>query len=137
MRTLSASDSTLVIQTPAWIGIALVAVAIGLTAFAFARRPQRAIRLGLYLGTLVALYVAWHALATRLTFEPRGFVVDGIYGEEERVGWLGVASVDTKSEPGRIVFHLRSSREVPVDVSDLDADGQARIAAFARARLTP
>ena len=137
MRTLSASDTTLVIQSPAWVGVAVLVLALGLTAIALLRRPPRVVRLGAFLGTIALLYGGWNLISNRVTFEPRGFiVVEGIYGEEERVGWLGVSSVDTKSMPGYVVFHLRNSREVALDVSDLDAADQARVATFARARLT-
>ena len=137
MRTLSASDTTLVIQSPAWVGIAVVVLALGLTAIALLRRPPRVARLGAFLGTIALLYAGWNVLFNRVTFEPRGFIlVEGIYGEEERVGWLGVAGVDTKSQPGHIVFHLRNSREVALDLSDLSDADQARVATFARARLS-
>src|SRR5688572_4053429 len=86
VRSLTETDSTLLVQAPPWLGVLLIGVAIGLTVFALLRRPPRVARLGAFLATLVLLYVGWHAHAQRVTFEPRGFYVDGLYGEEERVG---------------------------------------------------
>ena len=143
MRTLTATDSTLVVQAPPWLGVLLIVVAIVLTVVALFRRPPRVARLSAFLATLAMLYVGWHAHAKRVTFEPRGFYVDGLYGEEERVGWLGVATVDApgpaggKGEPGHLIFHLRNSREVSVDLSDLGAAEQAQVVAYAKARLKP
>jgi hypothetical protein len=143
VRTLTATDSTLVVQAPPAIALGLIGVAIVLTVVALLRRPPRVARLSAFLATLTMLYVGWHAHAKRVTLEPRGFYVDGLYGEEERVGWLGVASIDAgalaggKGEPGRLLFLLRNSREVSLDLSDLDAAEQAQVVAYARARLKP
>ena len=143
MRTLTETDSTLVVQAPPAVALGLIVVAVVLTVVALLRRPPRVARLSAFLATLAMLYVGWHAHAKRVIFEPRGFYVDGLYGEEERVGWLGVATVDApglaggKGEPGHLVFHLRNSREVSVDLSDLDPGDQSRVVSYAKARLKP
>jgi hypothetical protein len=143
VRSLIEVDSTLLVQAPAWLGLLLIGLAIALTVLALVGRPPRVARLGAFLGTLMLLYVGWHAHAQRVTFEQRGFYVDGLYGEEERVGWLTVSDVNAagltggKGEPGHLVFQLRNSRDVSVDLSDLDGAEHARILAYVKSRLKP
>ena len=133
MRSLSASDTTLVIQVPTWIGLLLVGAAIAVAAGVLVRRPQRPWRLGAFLAAFVFLYAGWHALATSTTFEKRGFYVDSMLGEEERVGWLQVTGIDARGD--HATFQLRNSREVSVDLSGLSPEEKARVIAFVKARL--
>jgi hypothetical protein len=133
MRGLTASDTTLVVHSPAWIGLLLVVVGIALTACVFMRRWPRPVRLGGLLGTILLLYGGWHLLRSEVTFEKRGFYVDGLLGEEERVGWLQVSAVE--AQPDRLVFQLKSGGESSVDLTGLSADEQARVLAFARGRV--
>jgi len=133
MRSLSASDTALFIQVPTWIGILLVAAAIALAAGALVRKPPRPWRLGAFLAAIALLYAGWYSLATVTTFEPRGFVVESMRGEEERVGWLQVRAVDARGDYA--IFLLRNSSEVTVDLSGLEAGEIARIVAFVKARL--
>lgn len=133
MRSLSASDATLFIQVPTWIGLVLVGAAIAVAAGALLRKPPRPWRLGAFLATIVLLYAGWYSLATVTTFERRGFVVESMRGEEERVGWLQVSAIDPKHD--YVSFQLRSSREVTVDLSGLTAEEKARIVAFVKGRL--
>ena len=133
MRTLLASDSGLVIQVPTWIGIVLIVAAIAVAAGALVRKPPRPWRLLSFLATIALLYAGWHSLATVTTFEHRGFVVETMRGEEERIGWLQVSAMDARADYA--VFLLRNSSEVTVDLSGLDPEEKARIVAFVKARL--
>jgi len=143
VRTLSASDSTLVIQAPTWIGVALVILGIALVAAAFIRKPKRPWRLGACLATLVLLYMGWYLLNTSATFESRGFIVDGMLGEEERQPWSRVSGVDTgvpfgskNADPVHLIIQLRNSTEVAIDTTGLDAADKARVVAFIKSKLT-
>ena len=133
MRSLSASDTTLFIQVPTWIGLVLVAAAIAVAAGALLRKPPRPWRLGAFLAAIALLYAGWYSLATVTTFEPRGFIVESMRGEEERVGWLQVRAMDARED--HAIFQLRNSSEVIVDFSGLDAGERARVVAFVNARL--
>jgi hypothetical protein len=133
VRSLSASDTTLFIQVPTWIGLVLVAAAIAVAAGALLRKPPRPWRLGAFLAAIALLYAGWYSLATVTTFEPRGFVVEGMRGEEERVGWLQVRSIDARQDYA--IFLLRNSSEVTVDLGGLAAEEKARIVAFVKDRL--
>ena len=133
MRGLTASENTLVIHSPTWIGLLLVGVGVALLASVFVRRWPRPVRLGGLLGTILLLYGGWHLLRSDVTFERRGFYVDGLLGEEERVGWLQVDAVGAQAD--RLVFQLKSGGETSVDLTGLAADEQARVLAFARGRL--
>ena len=95
MRTLSDNDGLLVIQSPTWLGLTLIAVAIvvAIAAIALARKVPRPARLGALLASIVLLYVGWHLIGTKTTLEPRGYFVESIYGEEERLGWLQVNQI--------------------------------------------
>jgi len=144
VRTLSASDTTLIIQTPAWIGLACVVLAVVLAIVVVVLRRPRPVRLAAFLGTFVLLYVGWYSLRTTITFETRGFYVEGMRGEEERVGWSQVASIEGGGAPGarkapasadHLSFFLRSGAEVAVDLTGLSDEEKARVVAFVRARL--
>jgi hypothetical protein len=142
VRSLSASDSTLVIQAPTWIGVLLVGVGIALAIFVLVRKVPRPARLGAFLATVALLYAGWYLLSTSMTFEARGFYVDGMFGEEERVGWLQVSGIDTGApagsrnfDPVRLTFYLRNSNEVTIDLSGLTAQEKAHVVAFVKGRL--
>jgi hypothetical protein len=142
VRGLTATENLLVIQAPPWIGMTLIAVGVALVIGAFAFKPPRPSRLLASLGCMALLYAGWHLLNTKTTFESRGFIVDGMLGEQERVGWLQVASIETGApagarnfEPAQLTFQLRNSSEVAVDLTGLDAAEKARVLEFARARL--
>ena len=144
MRTLSVADNTLIIQSPAWIGWLLVALGVAVTLVVFVRRWRRQVRLAGLLGTILLLYGGWHLLANVTTFESRGFYIESPLGEEERVGWLQVANVDTGGRKGakhaerdHLVFQLRTSREVGVNLSGLSDDEKARVVAFVQKRVKP
>ena len=133
MRTLLESDGTLLVQVPTWIGLALIAAAIGVAAGALLARPPRPWRLGAFLAAIGLLYAGWHSLTTVTTFEQRGFVVETMRGEEERIGWLQVSGMDARGDYA--IFLLRNSSEVTVDLSGLAPEEKARIVAFVKARL--
>jgi hypothetical protein len=140
-RTLNADDGFLVIQAPEWIGITLIGAGIVLCLALFIRQLPRPVRLAGFLGTILMLYGGWHLLIPKISIEARGFSIESIYGEEDRVGWLQVQSVDAGGlagkgmQPGFLLFQLRNSREVGLDLSALDPGEQARVVAFVRAQL--
>ena len=141
MRTLVETDGILSIQALTWIGIALIAVGLVLTVLALIQLVPRPVRLSGFLGTILMLYGGWHLLASTTSFESRGFYIENIYGEEDRVGWTQVEGVDASGltgkgiQPGLLLFQLRNSREVAVDLSALDPVEQARVVAFVKAQL--
>jgi len=142
VRGLTATENLLVIQAPPWLGMTLIGVGIAMVVVAFVLKPPRPSRLLASLGCMALLYAGWHFLNTRTTFESRGFIVDGMLGEQERVGWLQVAGIETGApagarnhEPAQLTFQLRNSSEVAVDLTGLDAAEKARVLEFARARL--
>ena len=150
MRSLSASDSSLVIQAPAWFGVACLAFAVILAIVVVVLRRPRPVRLAAFLGTFVLLYAGWHALRTVTTFEARGFYVESMRGEEERIGWSQVSGVEgggalapkgTKGAPSAAAEHLtlllRTGGEVAIDLSGLSDAEKARVVAFVRERLKP
>src|SRR5688572_16796299 len=94
MRSLTEADAMLVIQSPMWIGLVLVGVGVVVTLVALLWRWPRPWRLGAFLGTIMLLYGGWHLLRTVVTFEARGFYVESMRGEEERVGWSQVSGID-------------------------------------------
>lgn len=138
MRSLSDSDGLLVIQGPTWLGLALIAIAITLAIAVLVLKKPRPVRLGAFLGTIVLLYAGWLLVGTRTTFEPRGYYVESIYGEEERVGWLQVRGVGTSPGEGsdHLVLQLRNSSEASIDLSGLTAEEKARVVAYVRGRLS-
>ena len=133
MRSLSASDTALVVQVPAWIGLLFVAAAVAIAAGALLRKPPRPWRLLSFLATIALLYAGWYSIATVTTFEPRGFVVDSMRGEEERIGWSQVSAIDARGDYA--IFLLRNSSEVTVDLSGLAPEEKGRIVSFVKARL--
>lgn len=142
MRTVIEAGSSLVIQSPTWIPLALMGVGLVLIALPFFLKPPRPYRLGALLGTIIFLVAGWQLFTSSATFEARGFVVTGRLGDEERVGWLQVVGIDTGApesqkgaEPRHLIFQLRNSGEVEIDLSGLSAAEKARVVAFARERL--
>jgi hypothetical protein len=142
MRALSEADGALVIQGPTWLGFLLIAVAVfvAILAVVLARRVPRQGRLGAFLAAIVLLYGGWHLIGTRTTIEPRGYYVESIYGEEERLGWLQVN--DVAAGPGmknanadQLVLRLRNSNETSIDLAGLTPEEKARVVAYVRARL--
>jgi hypothetical protein len=142
MRALSESNGLLVIQGPNWLGLLLIAiaVAVAIAALALARKLPRQARLGAFLGAIALLYAGWHLIGTKITLEPRGFYVESIYGEEDRMGWLQVNDIapaipGVKVDPDRLVLQLRNSSEVGIDLSGLAPEERARVVAYIRGRL--
>ena len=121
------------IQVPTWIGLLLVAAAIAVAAGALLLSPPRPWRLGAFLATIALLYAGWYSLATVTTFEQRGFIVETMRGEEERIGWLQVSAIDARADYA--IFLLRNSSEATVDLSGLATEEKARIVAFVKDRL--
>ena len=141
-RTLYDGDGILVIQAPPEIGIALIGAGIVLALAMFVRQFPRPVRLAGFLGTILMLYGGWHLLIPKVSIESRGFYVESIYGEEDRVGWNQVTNVDTSGltggktfYPGHLIFQLRNGRDVPLDLSSLDPVAQARVVAYIRVQL--
>jgi hypothetical protein len=141
-RTLDAGDGFLVIQAPPEFGLALIGAGIVLALALFVRRLPRPVRLAGFLGTILMIYGGWHLLIPKVSIESRGFYIESIYGEEDRVGWTQVSGMDasglsgTRSfQQGHLVFQLRNGREVALDLSALNAAEQARVAAYVRAQL--
>ena len=142
MRALSESGGLLVIQGPTWLGFVLIAAAIGIAVLGvvLARRVPRQARLGAFLVAIALLYGGWHLIGTKTTLEPRGYYVESIYGEEERMGWLQVNDVAAgpglkNSNPDQLVLQLKSGSERSIDLSGLTPEEKARVVAFVRGRL--
>ena len=93
MRTLTVSDNLLVIHSPMWMGLLLIAVGIAITVGVHFIKWRREIRLGALLGVIIVIYGGWSLLRNTTTFERRGFYVEGLRGEEQRVGWLQVSGI--------------------------------------------
>lgn len=128
------------IQAPAWIGIVLIVLGIALTVTVFVRRvPRRAARLAALLGTILLVTAGWYFTASRTTLEPRGFYVEDIHGEQERVGWLQVTHMASAPagarDPELIVLQLRGSRETSIDLAALAPDERAKVLAYVKSRL--
>ena len=141
-RVLNADDGFLVIQAPQWIGITLIGLGIVLSLAVFVRQFPRPVRLAGFLGTILMLYGGWHLLIPKISIESRGFFVESIYGEEDRVGWTSVQSLDDgglrgarHSTPGHLAFQLRNSREVSIDLSSLNNAEQQQVLAFVKKQL--
>ena len=150
MRSLTASDTTLVIQAPTWVGVLCVALAVVLAIVVVVLRRPRPVRLAAFLGTFVLLYAGWWALRTITTFETRGFYMESMRGEEERIGWTQVSGIEGGGAPAakgskaakragddELTLLLRSGGEVAVDLSGLSDEEKAKVVAFVRARLKP
>ena len=142
MRTLTEAGSSLTIHSPLWLPLALMAAGLVLMALPFFLKPPRPYRLGALLGTILFLVAGWQLFTSTTTFETRGFVVTGRFGDEERIGWLQVGGIDTGvpegqkgAEPKHLVMQLRNSGEVPIDMAGLSAAEKARVVAFVRDRL--
>ena len=133
MRTITEAGSSLIIQSPFWLPLALMAAGLVLMALPFFLRPPRPYRLGALLGTILFLVAGWQLFASTTVFESRGFHTTGRFGEEECVGWLQVTGVETG---GGLVIQLRNGGEVEIDLSGLSADEKKRVAAYVRARLS-
>ena len=137
MRTLTVSDNLLVIHSPLWMGLVLIAAGIAITVGVFFIKWRREIRLGALLGVVIVLYGGWNLLRNTTTFERRGFYVEGLRGEEQRVGWLQVSGIGKSSSTDELVLNLRSGGELSIDLSGLSADDQAKVTTFVRGRLKP
>jgi hypothetical protein len=143
MRSLTDVDGLLVIQGPTWLGFTLIglAVILAIAAIVLARKLPRPARLGTFLATIVLLYAGWHLIGTRTTIESRGYYVESIYGEEERLGWLQVsdsaaATLGPKAaNSDQLVLLLRNSNEASIDLSGLTPEEKARIVSFVKSRL--
>jgi hypothetical protein len=133
VRTLAEAGSSLVIQSPLWLPLALMAAGLVLMALPLFLKPPRPYRLGALLGTVLFLVAGWQLFTTTTTFEARGFHVTGRFGEEERVGWLQVTGIDPR--PTHLLVQLRNGGEVEVDLSGLSEAEKARVVGFARERL--
>ena len=143
MRSLTATDTTLVIQAPAWVGIACVVFALVLAIVVVVLRRPRPVRLAAFLGTFVLLYAGWWSLRTVTTFETRGFYVESMRGEEERVGWSQVSGIEGGGAPSakgakgakNASADELTFGEVTVDLSGLTDEEKAKVVAFVQARL--
>ena len=135
MRTLTEAGSSLVIQSPLWLPLLLMGIGLALMALPFFLRPPRPYRLGALLGTILFLVAGWQLFTSTTTFEPRGFLVTGRLGDEERVGWLQVTGVT--SEGGAVAVQIRSGGEIPIDVSGLSDEDKARVVKYVRSRVKP
>lgn len=147
MRSLSVSDTVLVVQSPVWLGLACIVLAIALGVVVFVLRRPRPVRLAALLGSFVLIYAGWWSLRTTTTFEMRGFYVESMRGEEERIGWSQVSGVEGAGAPpakgakpgnaDELTILLRSGGEVAVDLAGLADHEKAKVVAFVRARLKP
>lgn len=141
MRTVTEAGSSLIIQSPLWLPLALMGAGLVLIALPFFLKPPRPYRLGALLGTILLLVAGWQLFTSTATFESRGFVVTGRLGDEERVGWLQVTGIDTglpesqKGEPKHLVLQVRSSGEVAIDLTGLSAAEKARVVAYVREKM--
>lgn len=142
VRTLTEAGSSLVIQSPLWLPLALMGAGLVLMALPLFLKPPRPYRLGALLGTILFLVAGWQLFTTTTTFEPRGFRTTGRLGDEERVGWLQVSGIDTGApagrkgaEPRHLVIQLRNSAEVEIDLAGLSLAEKNRVVAYIRERL--
>src|SRR5437868_6369593 len=113
-RTVTVAGNSLIVHSPTWIGIVLVVVGIATAVVALLPRWPRVYRLGALLGTIILLYGGWELLGNVITFEPRGFYVEGPLGEEMRVGWLQVGGIGKSASTDDLVLNLRSGGELGV-----------------------
>src|SRR5436853_6196384 len=93
-RTVTEANKMLVVHTPMWIAVLCIGLGFAIAAASLMPRWPRPWRLGGLLATIVLLYGGWVMLGNTITFEPRGFYVEGPLGEEIRVGWLQVSGID-------------------------------------------
>ena len=135
MRTLTAAGSSLVIEAPLWIPLTLMGIGLVLMALPFFLKPPRPYRLGALLGTILFLLAGWQLFTATATFEPRGFLVTGRFGDEERVGWLQVSGVATEAK--NLVIQLRNSGEVAIDLTGLSDEEKSRVVKYVRDRVNP
>ena len=142
-RTLAERDGALVISNaPIWVGYVLIVIGVLLMAAFFIKRlPRREARLGALLGVILLIYAGWHLTATKITIEQRGFVVESIYGEEQRMGWLQVRSIapvvaGAKTNPDHLVLLLRNTNEHVIDLAGLAPEERARVSTYVKTRLS-
>ena len=136
-RTVTVAGNSLIVHSPTWIGIVLVVVGIATAVVALLPRWPRVYRLGALLGTIILLYGGWELLGNVITFEPRGFYVEGPLGEEMRVGWLQVGGIGKSASTDDLVLNLRSGGELGVELGGLSEDDHARVVAFVQKRIKP
>ena len=158
----------LVLAVPLWLGVATLLLGIALVAAAALAATPKGRELAARVPFLanfpmapwvpvakmrvVSLVVAalgglWLAQAgvrfatTSTVFEPRGVIVSGLLGEEDRVAWSQVRRFEVEELAlgrGRalyLVLYLQGGDYLPVGISGLAAEDSVRLQRFAAERL--
>jgi hypothetical protein len=143
MRTVTEVDGALVVTAgPPWLGVLLIVLGIVLLVGLFIRKlPRRVARLGALFGTILLVVAGWFQTSSKTTLEPRGFYVESIYGEEQRVGWsrirqIAPAEKGVKYDPDELVLQTRTGSEVAIDLWGLAPEERARVTAFVKKALS-
>jgi hypothetical protein len=93
------------------------------------------------LGGLWLVYAGVRFLTTSTVFEPRGAIVSGLFGEEDRVAWSQVRRFEVEElalNRGRalyLVLYMQNGDYLPVGISGLAAEDSVRLQAFVRERI--
>jgi hypothetical protein len=168
MLQVSEIPGGLVLAVPLWLGIATLLLGLALVAAAvlaatpkgrelaarvpfLARFPlapwvpvakMRVVSLGVAaLGGLWLIYAGVRFATTSIVFEPRGVIVSGLVGEEDRVAWSQVRGFEVEElalKRGRalyLVLQLKNGDYLPVGVSGLAAEDSVRLQRFVAERL--
>ena len=93
------------------------------------------------MGGFFLVYAGARFLATSTVFEPRGVIVNGLLGEEDRVVWSQVRRHEVeelalgRGRASYLVLYLQNGDYVPVGISGLPAEDALRLQRFATERI--
>jgi hypothetical protein len=168
MLQVSETSGGLLLAVPMWIGIATVLLGLGLVAAAvlaatpkgreFAARipflarvpmapwvPLAKLRWGTLgiaaAGGLFLVHAGVGFLFTSTVFEPRGVIVNGVLGEEDRLAWSQVRRQEIeelalgRGRASYLVLYTRSGEYLPVGISGLPAEDSVRLQKFVSERI--
>ena len=168
MLQVSEIPGGLVLAVPLWIGIATILLGIGLVVAALlaatpwgrdlaARNPLLArlplapwvpvAKIGIVsivvagIGGPFLIHAGVRFIFSSTVFEPRGVIVTGLTGEEDRVGWGQVRRFQVeelalgRGRADYLVLYTQSGDYLPVGVSGLAAEDMVRLQRFITERI--
>jgi hypothetical protein len=93
------------------------------------------------LGGLFLVQTGVRFLFTSTTFEPRGVIVSGLTGEEDRLAWSQVRRFEieelalSRGRANYLVLYTQAGDYLPVGISGLAADDSIRLQRFTAERI--
>ena len=168
MLQVSEIPGGLLLAVPVWIGIATVLLGVGLViAVALSATPKgrelatrwpilQRIPMAPWVpvaklrivssvvaaaGGLFLAYTGVHFLFTSTVFEQRGVIVNGLFGEEDRMAWGSVRKHEVeelalgRGRANYLVLYAKNGDYLPIGISGLAPEDSVRLQKFTAERL--